>query len=86
MLSDDGGPAIVVLSDDGQKKESLTALNILDQFIEAIKGAEGKVHLSDQASLVPDDIKPPTNSNGEKKPFGDRLTEAKAALSGVHGR
>lgn len=86
MLSDDGGPAVVLLSDDGKKKESLTALAILDQFIEAIKGAEGKVHLSDQAVLVPDDVKPPKTPESEKKPFTERLEEAKNALSGVNGR
>jgi hypothetical protein len=85
MLADDGGPAVVVLSDDGSKKESLTALSILDQFIEALKGAEGKVHLSDQASLVPGDEKPPVTPEGEKKPFADRLADMKGALAGVHG-
>ena len=86
MLSDDGGPAVVVLSDDGREKKSLTALNILDQFIEAIKGADSKVHLSDQATLVPDDTKPPETPEGEKKPFTERLEQAKNALAGVNGR
>lgn len=85
MLSDDGGPAVVLLSDDGKKKSTKTALEILDGFIEAIKGAEGKVTLSDQADLVPDDEKPPNTPEGEKKPLKDRVEEARAALAGVHG-
>ncbi len=85
MLSDDGGPAVVVLSDDGKTKEPKTALSILDDFIEAIKGAEGKVHLSDQAALVPDDPKPPLTPEGEKKPLSERVDSAKQALAGVHG-
>jgi hypothetical protein len=84
MLADDGGPAAVVLSDDG-KKETKTALAILDDFIDAIKGAEGKVTFSDQAHLIPGDQKPPTTPEGEKKPVAERLAEAKAALAGVHG-
>lgn len=84
MLGDDGSPAVVVLSDDG-KKEGKTALSILDDFIEAIKGAEGKVHLSDQAHLVPDDKKPPATPDGEKKPLSERLSSAKEALAGVNG-
>jgi hypothetical protein len=84
MLGDDGGPAVVVLSDDGKQKESLTALSILDMFIEAIKGADGKVVLSDQAHLVPDDQKPPTNP-GDQTSFEDRLAATKQALAGVHG-
>lgn len=79
MLADDGGPAVVVLSDDGKKK-SKTALSILDDFIEAIKGAEGKVVFSDQAQLVPDDIKPPATPEGEKAPLSERLAAAKTAL------
>jgi hypothetical protein len=84
MLGDDGGPAVVVLSDDN-KKVSKTALSILDEFIEAIKGAEGKVVLSDQADLVPNDQKPPNTPEGEQAPFEDRLAAMKGALAGVHG-
>jgi hypothetical protein len=85
MLNDDGSPAVVVLSDDGKQKSSKTALEILDDFIEAIKGAEGKVTFSDQASLVPDDRKPPLTPEGEKKPFAERLADMKSALAGVNG-
>ena len=86
MLADDGGPAVVVLSDDGKTKQSRTALSILDDFIDAIKGAEDdKIHLSDQASLVPGDEKPPETPEGEKKPLAERLEDAKKALAGVHG-
>ena len=82
MLGDDGGPAVVVLSDSG-KKETKTALSILDEFIEAIKGAEGKVVLSDQAVLVPGDAKPPLTPEGEKQPLEDRVAATRAALTGV---
>jgi hypothetical protein len=84
-LGDDGGPAVVVLSDDGKTKESKTALSILDDFIEAIKGQSGKVVLSDQAVLVPDDKKPPETPEGEKAPLADRVAAAKVALTGVNG-
>jgi hypothetical protein len=84
MLADDGGPAVVLLSDSG-RKQTKTALEILDDFIEAIKGADAKVVLSDQIALVPDDTKPPDTPAGEKKPLPERLADAKAALAGVHG-
>jgi len=84
-LADDGGPAVVVLADDGKTKQSRTAKSILDDFIEAIKGAEDKIHLSDQASLTTDALKPPDTPEGEKKPLEERLDDAKKALAGVHG-
>lgn len=85
MLGDDGGPAVIVLSDSGDKKESLSALDILDQFIEAIKGADGKVVLSDQAALVPDDQKPPVNPADATVPLEDRIAATKQALATVNG-
>jgi hypothetical protein len=81
FLSDDGGAAIVLLSDDGQEKERLTALDILDRFIEAVKGSDGKVVLSDQALVSGNDIKPPNDAEGEaEKPLEDRVADAKQAL------
>ena len=81
FLSDDGGAAIVLLSDDGKEKERLTALNILDRFIEAVKGSDGKVVLSDQALVSGNDIKPPNTAEGEgAKPLEERVAEAKSAL------
>ena len=81
FLSDDGGAAIVLLADDGQEKERLTALDILDRFIEAVKGSDGKVVLSDQALVSANDIKPPTNAEGEgEQPLEDRVAAAKQAL------
>jgi hypothetical protein len=85
MLGDDGSPAVIVLSDDGKTKQSKTALNILDDFIEAIKGAEGKVVLSDQLVPSGNDIKPPNTPEGEKKPVSERIADAKAALAGTSG-
>lgn len=78
-LSDDGAPAAVLLSDNGQK-ESVSALEILDRFIEAIKGVDGKVQLSDQNLVRTDDEKPPVDAEGEVIPFEDRLAAAKQAL------
>ena len=83
MLADDGGPAVVLLSDSG-RKQTKTALEILDDFIEAIKAGD-KVTLSDQLTLIPDDTKPPNTPEGEKKPLAERLADAKTALAGVHG-
>jgi hypothetical protein len=86
MLGDDGGPAVVVLSDDGKTKQSKTALSILDEFIEAIKGAEGKVVLSDQASLVPGERhQAACDPGGREEAPRERIAEAKAALTGVDG-
>lgn len=77
-LADDGGPA-VILSDNGTKSPK-TAKSILDDFIEAIKGAEGKVHLSDQALVSGSDIKPPDGPEGEKKPLEERVAETRSEL------
>ena len=79
-LADDGGPAAVLLSDKGHK-ESVTALDILDRFIEAIRGSDEKVVLSDQHLVKDDDPKPPDNADGETEtPFEERLAGAKAAI------
>lgn len=80
MLSDDGGPAVVLLSDDGKEKKRLGAKELLDQFIDALKGPDGKVTLSDQAIVSGNDDPPPANSEDEQRPLDERLAEAKAAL------
>jgi hypothetical protein len=81
FLADDGGPAIVLLSDSAQK-ERLTALEVLDRFIEGVKGSDGKVVLSDQALASENDQKPPVDAGGEKKSLEERTAEAKEALYG----
>lgn len=83
MLSDDGGPAVILFSDseDESKKESLTALNILDRFIEALK-ADGGVVFSDQALSSGSDDKPPANADGEKRQLDERIKDANTALYG----
>lgn len=83
MLSDDGGPAVVLFSDndDEDKKEPLTALAILDRFIDGLKAA-GDVQLSDQHFASGNDNKPPVNAEGEKKPLDERVEESKKALYG----
>jgi hypothetical protein len=65
FLSDDGGPAAVLLSDDGRPVEQVTALTILDRAIDAIKGAEGKVEFSDQHTASGNDDPPPATAEGE---------------------
>lgn len=79
MLSDDSGPAVVLLSEDGKEKEKLTATSILDRFIEAIKGSDDKVVLSDQALVTGDDTKPPADAGNEAS-LEDRVAKAKAEL------
>lgn len=80
MLSDDGGPAIVMLSDDGKNEKQLTAVEILDSFINSIKGSDEKVNLSDQALVTGDDDKPPANAEGELEPLADRVAKMRAEL------
>ncbi len=75
FLSDDGGPAIVLLSDDGSEaKEKKSALEILDAFIDAQIGSTGKVEFSDQHIQQPGDVKPPINH--EKPPLDQRVKDA----------
>lgn len=83
MLSDDGGPAIILFSDsdDPEKKERLTALEVLDRFIEALKG-DGGVQFSDQALKSGNDSKPPLTAEGEKADIDQRVKEANRALYG----
>lgn len=80
MLSDDGGPAVILLSDEGKEKKQLSAVEILDQFIEAVKGSDEKVVLSDQALVTGDDDKPPADASGETAPLEDRVSKMKAEL------
>lgn len=82
FLADDKRPAIVLFSDkegETDKKESLTALEILDQFIDGLRGAEGKVTFSDQHVEQPGDEKPPSE-DGDKRPVGDRVKDARDFL------
>jgi hypothetical protein len=82
MLSDDGGPAVVLLSDDGKTEREMTALEILDGFLDAVKGEDGKVNLSDQHLTSGNDNPPPANASDEVKPVEDRVAEAKSSLYG----
>jgi hypothetical protein len=79
MLSDDGGPAVVLLSDNGSDKERLTAKAILDRAIDALT-VDGKVVLSDQHLASGNDDPPPATADGEQKPVADRVADARAAL------
>lgn len=85
FLSDDGGPAVVLLSNDGKEEGRATALEILDQFIEGVKGSDGKVALSDQALASGNDNPPPADAEGEQKSVKERLAEAKKSLYGDDG-
>ncbi|HEY4672513.1 MAG TPA: hypothetical protein VIG78_10635, partial [Gemmatimonadaceae bacterium] len=82
FLSDDGGPAAVLLSEGTQEKERFTALQILDRFIDGIKGSDGMVVLSDQALVSGNDNKPPATPEGEQKPLADRVADAEEAIYG----
>lgn len=81
-LSDDGGPAAVLLSDNGGEKVRLTAVEILDRAIEALKGSDGKVHLSDQAIVSGNDNPPPADAEEETKPVEERLAAVREELYG----
>lgn len=79
MLSDDGGPAVVVFSDGSEEKEKLTAVEILDRALEALKDDEGQVALSDQALVSGNDNPPPADAS-EEVALDDRVSEVKKAL------
>lgn len=79
MLSDDGGPAVVVLSDSSDEKEKLTAVEILDRALDALKDDEGQVALSDQALVSGNDNPPPADAS-EELALDDRVSEVKKAL------
>lgn len=83
MLSDDGGPALILFSDsdDESKKERLTAIQVLDRFIDSLK-ADGSVSFSDQALHSGNDDPPPKNADGELKPLEERVEETRQALYG----
>ena len=79
MLSDDGGPAVVVFSDGSEEKEKLTAVEILDRALDALKDDEGQVALSDQALVSGNDNPPPADAS-EELALDDRVSEVKKAL------
>ena len=80
MLADDGGPAAILLSEDGEK-QSINAKDILDRFINAIKDEKDeKIHLSDQALVSGNDDKPPSDAQGENAPLEDRVEGAREFL------
>lgn len=83
MLADDGGLA-VVFSDSG-RDQSYTAKELLDQFIDALKGDNG-IQLSDQALASGNDTKPPLNADGERKPLEERVEDSRTALYGKNGK
>lgn len=78
FLADDGGPAIVTFADDGKTKEPLTALQILDQFIDAMRTEDGKVEFSDMHTQSGNDDPPP--ANGEKPNVEQRVQDARDFL------
>jgi len=78
MLSDDGGAAVVLLS-DGEDKEKLTAIEILDRALDALKTDDGQVALSDQALVSGNDNPPPADAS-EELALDDRVSEVKKAL------
>lgn len=81
MLSDDGGPAAVLLSDDGTQEERVTALDILDRAVTALQGSEGKVVFSDQAISSGNDNPPPATAEGENEiPVEERVAAIKTEL------
>lgn len=83
MLSDDEGPAIILFSDGPEKREEkLTALEIIDRFIDALVLVDTGVQFSDQAFSSGNDRKPPRDASGEKAPLEERTKEAQQALYG----
>lgn len=77
-LSDDGGPAAILMSDDGgDATEAVSAKDILDRAIDALVDPNKKVVFSDQHTKS-DDEKP--DASDEKPAVGDRVAKAKQFL------
>lgn len=82
MLDDDGGPAVVLFSEKPEEeRERLTALQILDRFIDGLKADSG-VQLSDQQIASANDQRPPNDATNERKPLDERVEETRKALYG----
>lgn len=82
MLDDDGGPAVVLFSDQPENaRQRKTATEILDGFIDALKAGD-QVQFSDQHLASGNDNPPPKDASGEKAALETRLAEANTALYG----
>jgi hypothetical protein len=81
FLADDDAPAAVLLSDDGKSEKGYTATELLDTFIDALKGESGVV-LSDQHFESGNDDRPPADPSKERS-VEERLEEMKQALGQV---
>lgn len=84
-LSDDGAEALLLSEEtDGKTVQStLTATQIVDSLIDAMpKDDEGRLKLSEQATLLPGDKKPEADTSKEV-PHEDKVAEAAAWLGGV---
>lgn len=82
MLDDDNGPAVVLFSDQPEdKRERVSAIGILDRFIDALKAGDA-VQFSDQHLASGSDKKPPKDATGEK---ADLETRVEAAKTGLYG-
>jgi hypothetical protein len=77
-LADDSGPAVVTFADDGKTKEPMTAVEILDQFISAVRNEDGKVEFSDMHTQSGNDDPPPVN--GDKPKLEERVQDARDFL------
>ncbi len=78
-IGDDGGVAVIALSDDG-KEEKKTVREVLDEVVASLQGAEGKVTFSDQHTQSGSDVKPPNEDEGTKAPVAERVKEASSFL------
>lgn len=82
MLSDDGGPALMLSEEGKTGSQELTATQIVERIIEAFPKKDGKIALSEQAfTPAPgsDDGRPPADASGEKS-VQEKTNEALAEL------
>lgn len=77
MLSDDGQPAVLLLSEEtGKEGENITATDIVERVIASLPHTEdGKLNLSEQALVEGDRDKPKTEEEEEEESSVDERTK-----------
>lgn len=65
MMSDDGGPALLLSEEEGKAKVEQTSSQIVRRIIDAFPLKDGKLEFAEQATFVPNDEKPDEDASKE---------------------